>query len=225
MLASVAGKAGVAPASTAGQQNYVLCGDATWKDVNTVLPTMTAATSSVAGVAGKVPIAAAGKQSSVLCGDATWKDVNTLVPTMTAATASVASVVGVVPVASAGQQNRILQANATWVEQNSQGKTTNTIQEFGVIECSTGAWDAKSLTLGGMTFTWSQAAISGGNLTGIKASGISKSQTSSGQTVRKFVGGTVTGADSLNENIWTTASVGYGTGVPMGTAYQTLEYN
>lgn len=74
---SAAGKAGLAPAPTAGAANRYLRSDGTWQippDNDTKYSNMTGATASAAGKAGLVPAPAAGKQNKFLCADATWKD-------------------------------------------------------------------------------------------------------------------------------------------------------
>lgn len=68
--AGAAGTHGLVPAPAAGDQNKVLNGDGTWKD----LPAMTGATAGTAGTAGLVPAPSSGDQDKVLKGDGTWGD-------------------------------------------------------------------------------------------------------------------------------------------------------
>ena len=62
------GTHGLVPAPAAGDQDKVLNGDGTWKN----LPAMTGATSLLAGTSGLVPAPAAGDEDKVLKGDGTW---------------------------------------------------------------------------------------------------------------------------------------------------------
>ena len=66
--ASTPGTHGLVPAPATGDQNKVLNGDGTWKD----LPSMTGASAGAAGTAGLVPAPSAGDQDKVLKGDGTW---------------------------------------------------------------------------------------------------------------------------------------------------------
>ena len=73
---SVAGKAGLVPAPSAGAANRYLRSDGTWAvppDTNTTYSNMTGASNSAAGKAGLVPAPAAGAANRYLRSDGTWQ--------------------------------------------------------------------------------------------------------------------------------------------------------
>lgn len=90
--AGAAGTSGLVPQPALGQQNFVLAGDATFKDVSTLVPVMVGATAGTASVVGTVPVAAAGDENNYLRADGTWQAVSiaaeTLQQTLTAGATS-----------------------------------------------------------------------------------------------------------------------------------------
>jgi hypothetical protein len=105
-------------------------------------------------------------------------------------------------------------------------RTTDMITEFAAMNCASGAWDAKAITLGGMVFKWSQAAISGGYLMYLRsASSTGPSSQSGSQTVRKYTDSTVTGADSGNSDLWPPVTwTGCNASIVNSGPYQTMDY-
>lgn len=128
------------------------------------------------------------------------------------------------PTSADGAVNRVLRADATWVEPDSQSKTPNIVQEFGVVENASGAWNGKTLILGGLKFQWSAVSTTG-HLTFIKATGSdAPANTAASQMMMKQSGTTFSGISSQNLSVWNTTAQALSTSPTIGS-YDKLEYD
>lgn len=159
--------------------------------------------------------------------DASTGDVGAvdIIVQMQGASTSAAGTSGTPPAPVAGAVTRVLRADATWVEPDSVSKTTNIVQEFGLVENASAAWNAKALILGGLKFQWSAAASGTGHLTFIKATGTdAPTGIAASQMMMKQTGTTFSGVASLNLSVWNTTVQALSSS-PTITSYEKLEYD
>lgn len=144
---------------------------------------------------------------------------------MQGASTSTAGTSGTTPAPAAGAVSRVLRADATWVEPDSKSTVATIVQEFGVVENAAGAWNGKTLILGGLKFQWSRADSGTGYLTMIKATGSdAPANTAASQIVMKQVGNTFSGLAAINNSVWPTTTTTFTT-TPTITSYQKLEFD
>lgn len=144
---------------------------------------------------------------------------------MQGASTSAAGTSGTTPAPAAGAVTRVLRADATWVEPDSKSTVPTIVQEFGVVENAAGAWNQKSLLLGGMKFYWSAAASGTGYLTMIKATGSNAPEnTAASQIILKQSGNALNGYSSINNSVWQTTAVSFTT-TPTFSSYEKLEFD
>ena len=106
------GSPGLVPQPSAGEQNFILYGDGSWREI-TLPGIYQGATELKNGVAGLVPAAAINERTKYLKGDGTWAEL-VLPNVYQGATAVENGVAGLVPAASAGEQGKILLGSGSW---------------------------------------------------------------------------------------------------------------
>jgi hypothetical protein len=114
---------------------------------------------------------------------------------------------GFVPINTAFLVSRIA-GGATWkpvvqpLNYRGLGGSTQTIHEFGMIECPASNWQATFLHLGGMTFTNSTNINTQGSLMYIRQSGCTQSQNAGTQYFQKRTASGVISGGYTNETMW-----------------------
>lgn len=126
-----------------------------------------------------------------------------------------------------GANGTYTRVGARWVhDQASESRTNNATHEFAIIECQNGAWANSAIVLGGMEFRWSTNTINTGNLTMVRATGItSKSNVQASSIVTFNNGSQNSSLAGLNPTLWSTTVQQLHVGMNLGSAYAQVEHN
>jgi len=121
-----------------------------------------------------------------------------------------------------GQSGKYIRLGGRWqYMQAFESRNVEVVKEVAIIEVASGAWMNKAIVLGGMEFRWSSNTLNTGNLTMVRATGITRSSTGSGQVLMK------NGAHTSTENntVWNDTLTQLHSLYPMTSDYWLFEYH
>ena len=104
---SVDGEIGLVPKPTAGQQDYLLSGDGSWKNPSSIIK-------STGLIKNNLTTTSSGSILDAYQGKVLNDKITSVSKTLKGATSSAAGEIGLVPKPTAGQQNYVLTGGATW---------------------------------------------------------------------------------------------------------------
>jgi hypothetical protein len=121
-----------------------------------------------------------------------------------------------------GQSGKYIRMGDRWqYMQAFESRKIDVVKEINIMECAQGAWMNKSMVLGGMEFRWSTNTTGSGNLTMVRANGITRASTGATQILMK----NGSNVNSDNQNVWSNSLVQLHSSIPMLTPYWLFEYH